>query len=682
MSISQTIHPNHLGRLAVVYVRQSSPHQALANQESLELQYNLQHRARAAGWDPSHIRVIDSDLGRTGRTAAGRRGFQELVALVNQEQVGIIFAYDVTRLARNCTDWYQLLDLCGYRCCLVGDQDGIYDPATPNGRLILGLKGLISELELHTLRARLTAGLLNKARRGELALSLPIGLVRDALGRVAKHPDQEVQGRLDLVFTTFLRVKAACRVVQFLNDRDLLLPRRGRFGDLVWRRPTASAILSVLKNPAYAGAFVYGRTRAVPRASAPHQHAQRPLPMDQWKVCLQDKYPAYIGWGTFERIQAMVHDNYSEYDRNKSRGVPRSGKALLHGIVSCGECGHKMVVQYKNGSHYICNYLRQQYRVPVCQNLPADPIDTYVVRSFLDALSAAELDLYGKAVAALHRDSEQVQQAQRQQIERLRYQAQLAERQYNQADPDNRLVAAELERRWEAALRDLKDAEERFRHQQQQPQTPEGLSPEEQEAFLRAGRTIPELWHQGRLSPQQQKAFLRGLIDKVVVHRAAPDTLHVRIVWRGGDTTVTALPVTVGSLARLSSAEAMEKEVLELTQQGQSDEEIAALLTRRGYRSPKHAAVLPSTVRILRLRHRLFRKRSQSHPRHISGSLTVSQIARSLGISPHWIYDRIHNGTIDVVLDPKRRLYLFPDRPKTIALFKQLRAGKLQKLRF
>src|ERR1700720_2185752 len=178
MSMPETIHPDHLGRLAVVYIRQSSPHQALANQESLELQYNLQHRARAAGWDPSQIRVIDSDLGRTGRTAEGRRGFQELVALVNQEQVGIIFAYDVTRLARNCTDWYHLLDLCGYRTCLVGDQDGIYDPATANGRLILGLKGLIAELELHTIRARLLAGTINKAERGELALSLPTGLVR------------------------------------------------------------------------------------------------------------------------------------------------------------------------------------------------------------------------------------------------------------------------------------------------------------------------------------------------------------------------------------------------------------------------------------------------------------------------------------------------------------------------
>lgn len=682
MSISETVHSDHLGRLAVVYIRQSSPHQALANQESLRLQYDLQHRARAAGWDQGHIHVIDSDLGRTGRTAAGRRGFQELVALVNQEQVGIIFAYDVTRLARNCTDWYQLLDLCGYRSCLVGDQDGIYDPATPNGRLILGLKGLISELELHTLHARLMAGLLNKARRGELALSLPIGLVRDALGRVLKHPDQEVQGRLELVFTTFLRVKAACRVVQHFNDRDLLLPRRDRFGDPVWRRPTIAAILSILKNPAYAGAFVYGRTRSVPRADAPHQRVQKPVPMDQWKICLRDKYPAYIGWETFERIQGMVQDNYSEYDRNKSRGVPRPGKALLHGIVYCGECGHKMVVQYKKGAYYLCNYLRQQYRVPVCQNLPADPIDAHVVQAFLDALAPAELDLYGQAVAALRHEADQVERAQRQQIDRLRYRAHLAERQYNQADPDNRLVAAELERRWEAALRELKEAEERLRRERERPPTLEGLGPDEREAFLQAGRTIPELWRQGRLSPQQQKAFLRSLIDKVVVHRSAPDTVQVRIVWRGGDTTAAAVRVTVGSLARLSSAEAMEEEVLRRAAAGETDEEIAAILTQQGHRSPRHTAVLPSTVRLLRLRHRLFRKRSQSHPRRIPGRLTVTQVARGLGIEPHWIYDRIHNGTIQIVLDPDTGLYLFPDRPRTITLFKQLRAGKVQELRF
>jgi|SRR5215468_910104 len=682
MTTSDTIQPMHLRRLAVVYVRQSSPNQALMNQESLKLQYDLQDRAHAAGWDSGQVRVIDTDLGRTGRTAQGRQGFQELVTLVNQEQVGIIFAYDVTRLARNCTDWYQLLDLCGFRCCLVGDQDGLYDPATPNGRLILGLKGLISELELHTLKARLTAGLLNKARRGELALTLPVGLVRDSLGRVFKHPDQEVQSRLELVFLTFLQVKAACQVVCFFNDHELLLPRKDRFGDVVWRKPTVPAILGVLKNPAYAGAFVYGRTRAVPRARAPHEHVQKPLPIEEWKICHKDKYPAYIDWGTFEKIQAMIRDNQNSYDCNKSRGVPRPGKALLHGLVCCGECGHQMVVQYKGGTRYLCNYLRQQYRVPVCQNLPADPMDAHVVAAFLAALSPVELDLYERAVAALQQDDERVRCAQQQQLQRLRYQARLAERQFNQADPDNRLVTAELEKRWEAALHELKEAEEKFHQPLQRPPALEALRPEEREAFLQAGRKIPELWRQGRLSAQQQKAFLRCLIDKVVAHRSAPDTLQVRIVWRGGETTTAQLPVTVGALARRSGAAEMEKQILALTQKGKSDEEIAALLTGQGYRSPKHTTVLPSTVRILRLRHRLFRKRSQSHPRHIPGCLTVSQVARKLGITPHWIYDRIHNGTIAMKRDRDTNLYLFPDEPRTITLLKQLRAGKLQKLRF
>jgi DNA invertase Pin-like site-specific DNA recombinase len=428
MSISDTIQPLHLRRLAIIYVRQSSPNQILKNQESLQLQYDLQYRAHNAGWPPGQVRIIDTDLGRTGRTADGRQGFQELVALVNQEQVGIIFAYDVTRLARNCTDWYHLLDLCGFRACLVGDQDGIYDPATPNGRLILGLKGLISELELHTLKARLTAGLLHKAQRGELALPLPVGLLRDPLGRVGKHPDQEVQDRLTLVFTTFRQLKAACRVVRFFNDRHLLLPRRGRFGDVVWRQPTVPAILSTLKNPAYAGAFVYGRTRVVPRANAPHQRVPKPVPMEEWKVCHKDRYPAYIDWDTFATIQAMIHDNHNAYDCNKSRGVPRPGKALLHGIVYCGECGHQMVVQYKGGAQYLCNYLRQHYQVPVCQRLPADPIDAHVVAAFLEALSPVELDLYEQAVAALAQEDEQVRRAHQHQLQRLRYQARLAER--------------------------------------------------------------------------------------------------------------------------------------------------------------------------------------------------------------------------------------------------------------
>jgi len=535
---------------------------------------------------------------------------------------------------------------------------------------------------MHTLRARLTAGLLNKARRGELALALPVGLVRDPLGRVFKHPDQEVQGRLALVFSTFLRAKSACQVVRDFNDHDLLLPRRDRFGDVAWRKPTVPAVLALLKNPAYAGAFAYGRSRSVPQKAAPHRRTQKALPVDECKVCIRDRYPAYISWETFVTIQGMVRDNHSEYDRNKTRGVPRPGKALLHGLVYCGECGHKMVVQYKKGTRYICNYLRQQYQVPVCQSLPADPIDAYVVGAFLDALAPAEVDLYARAVAALRQQDEQVRRARQQQVERLRYQARLAERQFNQADPDNRLVAAELERRWEAALRELQQAEEALARDQQPAPADEALSPEEREAFLQAGQRIPDLWRQELLSPRQQKAFLRCLVDKVVAHRSAPDTLQVRIVWRGGDATTAALPVTVGALTRLAGAGEMEKEILKLAKRGMSDEEIAERLARQGYRSPRHTGVLPSTVKIIRLRHRLFIKRSQSHPRRIPGQLTVSQLARALGITPHWIYDRIHNGTIQVSLHPELHLYLFPDRPRTLTLFQQLRAGRLQKLRF
>jgi hypothetical protein len=479
-----------------------------------------------------------------------------------------------------------------------------------------------------------------------------------------------------------LQVKTACQVVRCFHDRHLLLPRKDRFGDLVWRQPTVPAILGILKNPAYAGAFVYGRTRTVPQARAPHQRVQKLLPMDQWKVCHRDKYPAYIDWATFEKIQGMLRDNHSAYDRNQTRGVPRSGKALLHGLVYCGQCGHKLVVQYKGRACYLCNALRQHYQVPVCQNLPTDPIDAHVVAAFLQALSPVELDLYDQAVAALQYDAEQMRQAQQQQLERLRYQARLAERQYHQTDPDNRLVASELERRWEAALRELRDAEARLQQEQQQPGVAEALSPEERKAFLQAGKKIPELWRQGCLTPPQQKAFLRCLIDKVVVHRSALDTLQVRIVWRGGDTTTAALPVPVGALARLSSATELEKEIVRLAQAGHTDAEISDLLTRQGYRSPKHATVLPSTVRILRLRHRVFRERNQSHPRRIPGHLTVPQLARALGITRYWIHDRIHNGTIQIVRDRRTNLYLFPDQPKTITLFKQLQAGKVHKLRF
>jgi DNA invertase Pin-like site-specific DNA recombinase len=681
MNVSELITAFHRSRQALIYVRQSSPHQVLNNQESQRLQYDLRQRACECGWNPQDVEIIDADLGKTGSTAEGREGLKELIARVNLGQVGIIFSYDVTRLSRNCTEWYQLLDLCGYRRCLIGDRDGIYDPATPNGRLLLGLKGQISELELHTIRGRLTDGLVNKAQRGELALALPVGLVRDPLGRVAKHPDREVQSRIDLVFATFLRVRSIAKVLRYFNEQRLLIPRRDLFGDVVWRKPSVAAVGSILKNPAYAGAFVYGHTRTV--RTGPHQPAVQKLqPMAEWRIRIPDKYPAYIDWATYERIQAMIRDNYSEYDRNRSRGVPRPGKALLHSVIYCGECGHKMVVQYKPKTHYICNYLRQQHQVPVCQYLPADPIDDHVVPLFFAALAPAELDIYERVRASLCAEHEQIQRARQQQLERLRYQARLAERQFQKADPDNRLVAAELEKRWEAAVRELKQTEEAWAREELRPSPWARLDSATRQALLDAGRKIPQWWETNRFSQEQKKALLRCLIDKVVVHRRAPDMVHCRVVWKGGDTTEADLAVTVGALARLSGSQEMENTILRLARQGQTDEDIACQLTQQGYRSPKHRAVLPSTVRFLRLSHRLLRDRHQSHPRRIPGFLTVPQLAAKLKIARHWIYDRIHNGIIQIGIDPERRLYLFPDTPEILSQFRQLRAGKLNNLHF
>jgi DNA invertase Pin-like site-specific DNA recombinase len=493
MPTSELISNQHLARKAIIYIRQSTPHQVLTNQESLNLQYALKQQAINLGWPDEAIEIIDTDLGLTGAAAQHRQGFQQLLTQVTLGQVGIILSSEVTRLSRNCSDWYPLLDICGFKGCLIADRDGIYDPATPNGRLLLGLKGTLSEMELHTIRARMQAGLLNKAERGELALPLPIGLVRDELGRVHKHPDREVQQRLALVFETFLKRRTASKVLQHFNQHQLTLPRRDRFGDLVWKPPTVSAIIAILKNPAYAGAFVYGRTRSLPKGSSPNHPTVKRLPRDQWKIRLPDKYPPYISWETFEKIQAMLRDNYAEYDRNKTRGVPRAGQALLHGLFYCGACGHKMMGQYKQGTYYLCNHLRQQYRVPVCQNIPADAVDRAVLKAFFQALSPIELDVYSRALAGHKQSAEQARQARQQQIERLGYQAALRERQFHRVDPDNRLVAAELEARWEAAMRELKQAEEAALQAQQVVVVPFALTAELKAAFTAIGQKLPQI---------------------------------------------------------------------------------------------------------------------------------------------------------------------------------------------
>jgi hypothetical protein len=309
--------------------------------------------------------------------------------------------------------------------------------------------------------------------------------------------------------------------------------------------------------------------------SAPAKATPKQLPLEAWKIRVNDKYPAYLPWETSVKIRAMLKANYAEYDRNKTRGVPRAGAALLPGLRYCGECGHKRMVQYKGGTRYLCHALRQKYGVPVCQNIPADWVDAAVVDAFFQAISPIELDVYARAVAAQRHTDEAAERARQQQLERLRYQAALAQRQDNRCDPDNRLVAAELEVRWEAALHELKEAEATVAQEQTPTAVPFVLTAELPATFSHIGQRLPQLWGTPMLSQPQRKALLRCLIDKVALHRVARSQVQVRIVWRGGETPTLRVPVKVKSLAALPRAAEMEPLISTLCAEGYSDEAIA-----------------------------------------------------------------------------------------------------------
>jgi len=675
--------PHHLSRKAVVYIRQSTGHQVLTNIESQQLQHAMREHARQLGWPEERIEGVETDLGRSAQSTERRDGYKALLADVALGQVGIVLSYESTRLSRNCTDWYPLLDLCAYNQCLIADRDGVYDASTPNGRLLLGMKGIVSEVELHTLRGRLIAGVQQKAQRGDLALALPAGLLRQEDGGVVKDPDRAVQHAITLVFQTFLARKAASQVVRLLRDQGLRLPRRQRNCETVWRTPTVAAVIAILRNPASAGTFVYGKTRTqVPLGGGRPQ--QRRLPLAEWKVIVHDRYPAYVTWETFTRIQAIVDDNYASYAHNQRRGVPRPGAALLQGIVYCGSCGHKMTVQYKGGNQYLCTYLRSQAHAPVCQRLPADPVDQQVVVAFFDALAPAELDLYEQALAQRRQQQAELDQAQRYSVQRLEYEADQARRRYEQVDPAYRLVAAELERRWEAALQALQEAQEHYARLRPVPEDAMAMTipPALREAFSTLGHSLPTLWHQDTVSRAQRKALLRCLIDKVVLHRVTPDTITTRIVWRGGAVSELEVPCTVGTLRDVTGFAQMEAEVLRLETQGQSDEDIAQRLTAKGFRSPQRPRVLVSTVRTIRLRHGRLHRYRGPRPRRVPRSLTVPQIAAAVGVKPHWVYHLISRGRIVVSRDEASGLYLFPDGSETLEAFRQLRDRHITALRY
>jgi DNA invertase Pin-like site-specific DNA recombinase len=530
----------HQERLAYIYVRQSTTKQMHRNQESQQYQYRLQQRAQELGWPAERIKVIDSDLGLSGRHADIRTGFQELVAEVSLGHVGIVFGYEVSRLARNNRDWYHLLDLAAMFKTLIADNDGIYDPRLYNDRLLLGLKGTMSEAELHWLRQRLDEGRMLQVKRGVYRQRLPTGLERLPDGTVVKHPDDQVRHVLDLLFAKFEELGSISKVVRYFRQQKIQLPRRQSTGphcnQILWKDASESAVTDTLRNPAYAGAFAYGRRQADPTSSQPGRPAtgRARQPMEKWLHLQQDAYPAYISWDQYLANQEQIRQNGLRFQekRQMAQGIEREGPGLLQGLAVCGHCGLRMQTVYKHTPRYVCRGLSRVIDAPsTCNSVRAPVVDDVVVQAFWTAIQPAQLDVLEAILQEQQTERQRLERQWQEQLKRVRYEAHLAQRQYDAVDPDNRLVAAELERRWEEKLSHLRQTEESYHHFQQTPR-PTGIPPDLRQRFREVSQHLPELWPS--LKNSQKKQLLRSLIDQVILRRPAPDQIQLRIVWISG----------------------------------------------------------------------------------------------------------------------------------------------------
>jgi DNA invertase Pin-like site-specific DNA recombinase len=540
MSVT-TIHPTHCDRLAYVYVRQSTPGQVLENRESTERQYHLQARAVALGWAPSRVEIIDEDQGRSGSTATHRTGFQRLVSEVGLGRVGIVLMLEASRLARNNSDWYRLIEICGVSATLIADEGAVYNPRDPNDRLLLGVKGTISEAELFTLRTRLYEGRWNKARKGRLTFALPTGYVRDSDGQWALDPDAQVRERLGYVFELFRREGVARRVVRVLKAEALELPVRvvakEGYGTVVWKTPTLSAIIRILQNPAYAGAYVFGRwdyssdRRSVKTGKKlPHLR-----PAAQWPVHIEAHHPGYLSWEEFVSTQLRLRQNWN---REGSRGVAREGTALLQGLVVCGRCGRTMTVQHRvaregRAPSYICQQGYSEGDAHICQSMTSRAVDAGVVQAFLEAVSPESVPIAMRVLDQIEQDLAGQRRQRELQLEQARYDARLAQRQYERVDPDHRLVASELERRWNEKLERVAQLEQA--HVKAEADAQWDLTSEERAAISTLSQDLPAIWAAPTTTNQDRKQLLRSVMECVHldgVSRAGQ--IEVQIRWRSG----------------------------------------------------------------------------------------------------------------------------------------------------
>ena len=645
------IGPAHLGRAAVVYVRQSTPGQTERNVESTDRQYALVERAVELGWSRRAVEVIDEDLGVSGAAGSARSGFARLTADVALGRVGIVLGLEVSRLARSNADWYRLLDLAGITDTLIADADGIYHPASFNDRLVLGLKGTMSEAELHVLRARLEGGIRNKAARGELRRGLPVGLVwGDGEGEIRLHPDEAVRGVIAAIFERFSELGSVRAVWLWLRTEDFKMPVQ-RSGDveLTWIEPTYAAVHRVLTHPSYAGAYVYGRTRRERRVDDDGRVRQRArqLPRVDWQVLIVDHHPGYIDWASFEANQGRIAANTRPRAHQPGTGAVREGVALLQGLAVCGRCGRRLAVHYQGTNstpgYHCANRTLVNGRGERCLSVGGAQIDQAVTAAFLAALEPAGVQASVAAAEAIEADHDAAFAQWRRQVERARYEASRAERRYLAVDPDNRLVARGLEADWEAKLAGLADAEtELARRETAQLRT---LSDDERRTLAALGADVGRVWSAPTTTDRDRKELLRTLLEdvRVDVHRA-DRRAELALRWRGG--AVTELIVELrGAHQPTTRTDEDTIALLRRLAVHYPDATIAGILNRQGRRSATGQRFTAAIIQSLRHHRKI--PRHQPPAEQPDGPLvTVIEAAKILGVAPSTVHRWINDGFI------------------------------------
>jgi len=640
MSRSEKIRPEHLARAALVYVRQSTVNQVRHHQESRRRQYDLAAEARALGWQA--VVVIDEDLGKSAATTAGRTGFQRLVADVSLGRAGAVFSLEVSRLARNNRDWHQLLELCGLTDTVIVDADGIYDPRLLNDRLLLGLKGTISEAELGWLRQRAYEGLLAKARRGDLLLSLPVGYVHTPGGHVEKHPDQRVQAAISLVFQTFATLRSARQVLLWFRQEHLSLPAltaEAPWGARVtWQLPRYNTILSLLRNPVYAGAYAFGRTSTRTRIidGAAQKTRGHRRPRADWLVLLPGHHDGYIAWDTYEQIQQLLADN-AQMSGHMAKGAVRSGPSVIAGLLRCGRCGRRLQVTY---SGRVVRYACRHSSATGCgMAFGGLRVDHAIEREVLRVLTPGAIEAALASSEALEGDTAAPRHALELELREARYEAERAQRQYDAVEPEHRLVAVTLEQRWNAALERVATLEQRVAQRAAAPVPP---APPDRATLLALAQEFPAVWAHPDTDRRTKKHLVRLLIEEIVASVPNDREIELLIHWKGGRHTRLLAPRNRPGQHRRCTDRAVVDVVRDLARRV-PDPQIARILNRLGYRTG--AGNTWTQQRVISLRHahdiRVFTPGPAG-----TAPLTIGQAAHALGVSTTTVRTLIVSGRL------------------------------------